>query len=308
MLWDDRVGRRIRLKDLHTLQMVSELGSMAKASARLALSQPAISKSIADMEHILGAPLLDRSARGVKLTECGRLLVARGRIIFDELRLGVEEIEQRSDPTSGEVRIGLTEPSAGFAAEAISRLTAKFPRITYDVLVSDTTSLLRLLRERDLDVVITRWTSTAVADDLAAEILYKAPLGVLADRRHPLIGQKRFRLADLMDEPWTLSPPDSFLGKVVTEVFRARDLGLPAAVVTSLSIYMRLNLLANGRFLTMLPLRMTKQRANAPWLRAIDVDLPDTSGPNAAITVKKRSLPGAVKHFLTACRQAAEVG
>jgi PAS domain S-box-containing protein len=73
MRWDDRIGRRLRLKDLHTLQTVAEAGSMAKASERLALSQPAISKAVSDMEHTLGAPLLDRSSRGVELTECGRL-------------------------------------------------------------------------------------------------------------------------------------------------------------------------------------------------------------------------------------------
>jgi DNA-binding transcriptional LysR family regulator len=56
MLWDDRVGRRLRLKDLHTLQTVAVVGSMAKAAELLALSQPAISKAIADMEHTLGAP------------------------------------------------------------------------------------------------------------------------------------------------------------------------------------------------------------------------------------------------------------
>jgi molybdenum-dependent DNA-binding transcriptional regulator ModE len=62
MQWDDRVGRRLRLKDLHTLQTVAAVGSMAKASERLALSQPAISKAISDMEQTLGAPLFDRSS------------------------------------------------------------------------------------------------------------------------------------------------------------------------------------------------------------------------------------------------------
>src|SRR5687767_14431484 len=110
MQWDDRIGRRLRLKDLHTLQTVAEIGSMAKASERLALSQPAISKAISDMEHTLGAPLLDRSSRGVELTESGRLLVERGRVIFDEVRQGVRDIEHLSDPTRGEVRIGTSEP------------------------------------------------------------------------------------------------------------------------------------------------------------------------------------------------------
>jgi DNA-binding transcriptional LysR family regulator len=77
MLWDDRIGRRLRLKDLHTLQTIAEVGSMAKASNRLALSQPAISKAVADMERTIGAALLDRSSRGVELTECGSLLVER---------------------------------------------------------------------------------------------------------------------------------------------------------------------------------------------------------------------------------------
>src|SRR5205823_439450 len=110
MQWDDRVGRRLRLKDLHTLQTVAEIGSMAKASQRLALSQPAISKAIADMEHVLGVTLLDRSARGVELTDHGRVLVDRTRIIFDEVKHGIAELKDLSDPTQGEVRIGTIEP------------------------------------------------------------------------------------------------------------------------------------------------------------------------------------------------------
>src|SRR5262245_21357546 len=103
MDWQNRIGRRLRLKDLHTLQTVAEAGSMAKAWQRLALSQPAISKASADMEHTWGAPLLDRSARGVELTEHGRILVARTRVVFDEVQQGIKEIEHLADPTQGEV-------------------------------------------------------------------------------------------------------------------------------------------------------------------------------------------------------------
>jgi DNA-binding transcriptional LysR family regulator len=304
MLWDDRVGRRLRLKDLHTLQVVAEAGSMARASRQLALSQPAISKAIADMEHTIGASLLDRSAHGVELTASGRLLIGRGRIIFDELREGIKDIQHVSDPMQGEIRIGTTEPITGFLAEVISRMSQAYPRITYRVFVSDTTTLARDLRERALDIVIARWTADAVADDLAAEVLFKAPLAVMADRRHPLLKRKKMSLADTMGEAWTLSPPDSFLGQVVTDVFRRRKLPLPAAIVTTLSINMRLNLLASGRFLTMLPARMVRQRANRAWLRALDIDLPDSAGPLASITVKKRSVGGALKLFQAACRNA----
>src|SRR5947209_2720676 len=133
MRWDDRLGRRLRLKDLHTLEIVAEVGSMAKASQHLALSQPAISKAISDMEHALGVPLLDRSARGVDLTEHGRVLVDRTRIIFDEVKQGIRELEHLTDPTKGEVRIGTIEPVSPVLSDIICRLTRRYPRITYDV-------------------------------------------------------------------------------------------------------------------------------------------------------------------------------
>src|SRR3977135_4131602 len=148
MQWDDRVGRRLRLKDLHTLQTVAAVGSMAKASERLALSQPAISKAVSDMEQTLGAPLFDRSSSGVELTDCGRLLVERARVIFDEVRQGVADIENVSDPTRGVVRIGTTEPLAGVVSEIIGRLARKHSGISYDVMVSDFDTLIRELRER----------------------------------------------------------------------------------------------------------------------------------------------------------------
>ena len=207
---NDRIGRRLRLKDLHTLQIVAEVGSMAKASRQLALSQPAISKAIADMERVLGASLLDRSTQGVELTESGRLLLARGRVIFDELSEGVKDIQHLSDPTRGEIRVGTTEPITDFVSEVMSRMSRDYPGMTFHVAVSDTTTLLSKLRERALDIAITRWTTSAISDDLAAEILFNAPLAVLADRRHPLVQRKRLSLADTMSEAWTLSPPESF--------------------------------------------------------------------------------------------------
>jgi DNA-binding transcriptional LysR family regulator len=297
MQWDDRVGRRLRLKDLHTLQAVAESGSMAKASERLALSQPAISKAISDMERTLGAPLLDRSSRGVELTESGRLLVERGRVIFDEVRQGVRDIEYLSDPTRGEIRIGTSEAASVFVSEIICHLTRKYPRITYQVTVSDTDTLGRELRERALDVVLTRWVPSLVADDLAGEILYKAPLAVMANKDHPLVHRKRLNLVDLMDERWTLPPSDSVLGRMVADVFRRRKLALPSAVVSTISIYMQLNLLASGRFLSMLPMTMLRHPTNKSWLRALSVDLADSVGAIALITVRNRRSGGAVKLF-----------
>ena len=85
---------------------------MGKAVERLNLSQPAISKAIADLEQTLGVRLLDRSRQGVEPTAYGIALMRRGTAVFDELRQCVGDIDHLSDPTTGELRIGVVEGNA----------------------------------------------------------------------------------------------------------------------------------------------------------------------------------------------------
>src|SRR5262245_65811070 len=101
---------------------------MGKAAERLSISQPSISKAIADIEHTIGVRLLDRTPRGVELTAYGRALVKRGIGAFDELRQGVKDIELLGDPTTGEVRIGCPEAIAsGLPANVLDQLSTRSP-------------------------------------------------------------------------------------------------------------------------------------------------------------------------------------
>jgi len=97
----ERIERRLKLHDLRVLMSVVERGSMAKAAERLATSQPAVSRAIGDLEHSLGVRLLDRGPRGVVPTPYGRALIKRSVAVFDELRLGVKDLEFLADPTAG---------------------------------------------------------------------------------------------------------------------------------------------------------------------------------------------------------------
>src|SRR6266568_700708 len=98
--WNERIGRRLKLRDLHIFLAVVQRGSMAKAATELAISQPAVSKAIADMEYALGLRLLDRTRQGIEPTMYGRALIRRGLAVFDELRQGVKELEFLADPTA----------------------------------------------------------------------------------------------------------------------------------------------------------------------------------------------------------------
>src|SRR5215510_6097973 len=97
----DRIGRRLKLRELHILLAVAERGSMARAADDLAVSQPVVSKTIADLERTLGVRLLDRSRHGVEPTLYGQALLKRSTAAFDELRQGIKDIEFLAEPTAG---------------------------------------------------------------------------------------------------------------------------------------------------------------------------------------------------------------
>src|SRR6266705_5520764 len=105
MQLSDRIGRRMKLQDLHVFMTVVQAGSMGKAAERLNTSQPNVSRSIAELEHVLGVRLLDRHQQGIIPTEFGRALLDCGVAVFDDLRQGVKNIEFLADPAAGEVRI-----------------------------------------------------------------------------------------------------------------------------------------------------------------------------------------------------------
>src|SRR5580704_7660645 len=90
MQWSDRIGRRVKLRELHVLLAVAQTRSMVRAADSLAILQPVISKTISDLEHALGVRLLDRTARGIEPTEYGRAFINCGTVVFDELRRGVQ--------------------------------------------------------------------------------------------------------------------------------------------------------------------------------------------------------------------------
>jgi DNA-binding transcriptional LysR family regulator len=110
MPWDEKIKRRLKLRDLDILMTVVQAGSMGKAADLLNIFQPTISKSIADLEHTLGVRLLDRKPQGVEPTSYALALIRRSAAAFNELKHGVQEIDNLADPTSGELRIAGTDP------------------------------------------------------------------------------------------------------------------------------------------------------------------------------------------------------
>jgi DNA-binding transcriptional LysR family regulator len=243
MRWNDRIGRRLKLTDLHVLLAVAQCGSMKKAAGLLSMSHPVVSRAISDLEHTLGVKLFDRNPRGVALTVFGRAMLNRSIAVFDELRSGVEDIEFLSDPTAGEVRIG--SPSAlarSFVTAVIDHLVRRRPRIVFHVLTGDARGLNRALEERNVDLLIARIFTADQQDHIAVETLCEDPYVVATGLHNPWAQRRRLTLADIVDEPWVLPPLDSPIGLFVAEAFRASGLRPPRATVLAFPVEVRTSL------------------------------------------------------------------
>jgi DNA-binding transcriptional LysR family regulator len=307
MQWADRIGRRIKLRDLHVLHAVVQAGSMTKAAGQLAISVPVVSKAIADLEHTVGVRLLDRSPQGVDPTNYGRALLNRSRIAFDELRQGVKDIEFLADPTAGEVRIGTSAPlAASFVSAVIDRLSRRYPRIVFHVVAREIEAMHRQLIERSVDLLVGRKFGPVAEEQLSFEALYENPYVVAAGAKSPWVRRRRIELAELACELWALPPPDSLVGSMAVDAFRACGLDFPHTTVVAFSHEMRTNLLRTGRFLTIHPRSVLRFPARHPFLKELPVKLPVTSGPIGILTLKSRTLSPVAQLFIACAREVAK--
>jgi molybdate transport repressor ModE-like protein len=305
MDWSERIGRRIKLRDLHILLAIEQCGSMAKAAEYLAISKPVISKAIADLEHVLGVRVLERDRHGAELTTYGAALLKRGITVFDELREGVKDIEFLADPTAGRVRIGCNPIVAtSFVSAVVDRLSRLWPRMVFDVVARPGEMLLAELCERRVDLLVARRLGALTDVRLDFELLIDDTDAVVAGVTNPLVRRRNMDLADLMNEVWVLPPADNVVGEIALKAFRARGLDYPRTTAFSDSPHVRMTLVASGRFLSIFPASALRFPTSHPGIKKLQVNLP-TRVPIGIITLKERALGPVSRLFVEHAREIA---
>ena len=302
--WEARIGRRLRLRDLHIFFTTVQRGSMAKAAQTLSVTQPAVSKVIAELEHTLGVRLLDRSAGGVEPTKYGRALLARSNAAFDELRQGVKDIEHLADPTVGEVRIGCQETfAAAILPSVIHRFSETYPRVALHVeQLGSLAAESSALRERTIDIgmflLVKPHDEKLFADDLNVEVLFLERMVIVAGRQSRWARRRKIDIAELADEPWVLTESDTLSYSRVAEAFAARGLGVPKRIVQTLSSHIRVNLAASGSHITTVANSTLRVYGERFALKALPIDLPARPWPAVIVTLKNRTSSPVVERFI----------
>jgi DNA-binding transcriptional LysR family regulator len=309
--WEGRLGHHVKLRDLHILSVVVRWKGMARAAPHLAMSQAAVSESIANLERALGVRLLDRSPKGIEPTVYAHALLKRGCAVFDELRQGMQDIEFLNDPTVGEVRVACAEmPAAGLLPATIDRISAKYPRIVVRAVQSaslaNTSSVeFHELRSRNVDFVLTAVYGRLAEDDIEIERLFDEPNYIVSGLSSPWASRRKLDLKHLADEAW-IFPQNPVIVKMLVEAFEARGLKPPTERVSAASIPLRNYLLGTGRFLTVLPKSVLHYNAKQWSLKALPIDLGIKPPSIAILTLKNRTLSPVVRLFMEYLRDAAQ--
>jgi DNA-binding transcriptional LysR family regulator len=305
--WESRIGRRVTLRDLHVLSTVVRWGSMAKAASHLAMSQSAVSESIAHLEDAIRVRLLDRTPQGIAPTIYAETLLKRGHVIFDELQQAIKDIEFLANPTVGEVRIAIPEfLTEWLLPTAIDKLSRRYPQIVVRVFQPNTMTLEhRELQDRSVDLVVTRVPRSFASDIFDMEALFDDPHFVVAGKGSRWAEASNIILAELENEPWTI-PPSPVIDTLLQEIFETQGLKPPSKRVIAGSVVLRMHLLATGRFLSLFPTSVLRTAAQQWSIKTLPFDLRAKAQPIAILTLKNRTLSAVAQLLIEELREAAK--
>ena len=191
----------MELRHLRYFVTVAEEENVTRAAARLHVSQPPVSRQIRDLERELGVSLFERSANGMRVTDAGKTFLAEARNILKYADAAVERVRAVALGKLGQVCVGHGSAAVEVLSGALRSFSRTHPHVTVDLREMTSQGMLRALRDRALDIVLTVAISPRDFDGLTVESLGAYPICVAMSTKHPLARRREVSLSDLAREP-----------------------------------------------------------------------------------------------------------
>ncbi len=297
---------RSHLKTRHMV-LLAELGrhgSILHAAEAANLTQPAASKLLAELEHVLGVQLFERLPRGVVPTWYGEVLIRRAGAALSEMDAAYQEVMELLAGLSGRVALGtVMTPSTGLVPEALKLLKSRHSRVHVAVSVDTSKVLTERLRGGELDIVIGRILDSKAAAELNFEPLTDEPHSLIARAGHPLIQRHDLQLKDLVHEGWILPPNGSILRDRLTALFLSQGLDMPDETVETLALSVVTNLLTGSDMIVALPEELVRPYLDTGILAVLPFDLALRMDVYGIVTRKGHQLSPGAEAMLAALRE-----
>lgn len=232
---------------------VVEHGNVLRAARAIHISQPALTKSIQNLEAELGVPLLDRLPRGVTPTIYGKILFDHAKVLQNQAAQAVAEIRAVKEGRGGHLRLGVANFAIEFLPRVVARLVESTPGLTFDVVDGTYEDLTALVREGALDAVISGFPPLHRAEDLEHEKLIPGEFVIVCSADHPLAKKRHVTLVATANESWALANRPVAIVELWELEFRYAHVTPPRPLVQSGSMIFLKSMVAQSRFVTFLP-------------------------------------------------------
>lgn len=300
---------RSYLKTRHLVLLVElgRCGSVMQAAQAAKLTQPAASKLLSELEHVLGVQLFERLPRGVEPTWYGKVLIRRASAALAEMDAAHQEVMELASGLRGRASVGaILTPSTTLVPAAVALLKERGGHVNISIEVDNSKKLVERLLSGELDIVVGRIQDASVASQLCFEPITDEPHALVVRAGHPLLAVRDLDMAELVKQTWILPPVGSVLRDRVMAMFLSQGYEQPAEIVSTAALPVVTSLLTGSDMLAPVPEALVRPQIDSGMLAVLPVDLNLRMDVYGFITRRQHQLSPAAEVMLAALREAVE--
>ncbi|EHB3529168.1 pca operon transcription factor PcaQ [Salmonella enterica subsp. enterica serovar Sandiego] len=299
-------SQRIRLRHLHTFVAVAQQGTLGRAAETLNLSQPALSKTLNELEQLTGTRLFERGRLGAQLTVPGEQFLTHAVKVLDALNTAGQALNRKEDASADVVRVGALPTAAlGILPAAIGRFHQQQKSTSLQVATMNNTMLLAGLKSGEIDLGIGRMSDPELMGGLNYEQLFLESLKLVVRPGHPLL-QETITLSRVMEWPVVVSPKGTVPRQNAEALLQSQGCKMPAGCIETLSASLSRQLTVDYDYVwfvpsgavkedlrqaTLVSLPVPTQSAGEPIGILTRVDIPLSTGAQMLIAAIRKSMP-----------------
>ncbi|GAB3507762.1 LysR family transcriptional regulator [Pseudoxanthomonas daejeonensis] len=268
------VRARLKTRQLMLLIAIDEEGNIHRAAETLAMSQPAASKLLKDLEEMIGVPLFERLPRGMSPTWYGETMIRHARIALASLGEAGAEIEALKGGLAGNIAVGaIAGPAMSLLPTALARIARQHPDLRVSLLVESSDVLLERLEQNRLDFLVARLFERHDKRYLHYQALAEEDICAIARPGHPILALDAPDLAELARASWIVPPEGSVLRHRFELMFRSAGLQPPRQVLATTALMFMTKMLQESDYLAVVPVDVARHYAEHDMVRIVPVDL-----------------------------------
>ena len=300
-------SQRIRLRHLHTFVAVAQQGTLGRAAETLNLSQPALSKTLNELEQLTGTRLFERGRLGAQLTLVGEQFLTHAVKVLDALNTAGQALNRKEGLNSDIVRIGALPTAAlGILPSVIGQFHQQQKDITLQVTTMNNTMLLAGLKSGEIDIGIGRMSDPELMSGLNYELLFLESLKLVVRPGHPLL-QETVTLSRVMEWPVVVSPKGTLPRQNAETLLQSQGCKIPTGCIETLSASLSRQLTVDYDYVWFVPSGAVKDDLRRGMLAALPVPTQGAGEPIGILTRVDATLTAGTQTLLSAIRKSMPV-